>query len=162
MVRTALLTGILMGLAACIDVQSVRQPSGTGGGGGAGTSAGMSGASGSWTGYVEQYSFRSGSTTLNLTFSTNAQGVAVGTILFGQGVPPPPATDPTVGYPPDFLAQATADRTLADSPWFYIAEGYAYTFDGGMLEGQRLQFTVNLSQLWSDWWRRSVCTTFTS
>src|SRR5580765_3262633 len=146
--RKALLTAMSIGLSACIDAQSVRQPPGTGGGGAAGTSAGVGSAAESWTGYVEQYSFSSGSAALKLTFSTSAQGVAAGAMLFGQGVPPPPATDPTVGYPPDFVSHAAENGALINFSWFYIAEGYAYMFDAGTLEGQRLQFKVNLARLW--------------
>jgi hypothetical protein len=105
------------------------------------------GPSESWTGYIEQYSFSSGSDALKLTFSTDDHGVAVGAVVFGQGTPPAPATNPDVGYPPDFLQAARDHRIDA----IYLAEGYSYAFDAGKLDGQRLQFSANLAQLWSGW-----------
>jgi len=105
------------------------------------------GASRSWTGYIEQYTFASGSDAIKLTFSTDDHGNAVGTIVFGQGVPPAPATDPNVGYPLAFLPAA---QTMSIDG-VYVSEGFDYTFDAGKLDGQRLQLTANLAQLWSGW-----------
>jgi hypothetical protein len=88
---------------------------------------------------------------LKLTFATDDMGVARGTIFFGQGTPPPPATDPNVGYPADFLDQTRANGYGSNEGWVYIADGYGYAFEAGSFEAQRLQFTVSLAQLWSDW-----------
>jgi hypothetical protein len=179
--RAALLTGVSIALAGCIDVTGLHMPSGmdgsagggggttgqgggagTGGGGaagqdggagaggGAGAAAGAGGSAQSWTGYIEQYSFPSGSRALKLTVSADDQGVATGAIVLGQGVPPPPVTDPTVGYPPDFVAQVVKNGATTNLDYFYIAEGYAYPIDG-TLEGLHLQFTADLEKLWSDW-----------
>jgi len=117
--------------------------------GGTGTSAeaGPLGPSESWTGYVEQYSFPSGSDVIKLTFSTDDHGAVVGAIVLGQGTPPAPATNPDVGYPPDFLHAA---QTMSIDG-IYISEGYAYPFDRGTFDGQRLQFKADLAQLWSGW-----------
>jgi len=71
--------------------------------------------------------------------------------VFGQGTPPAPATDPTVGYPSDFVAQALKHGGASPvSNWFYMAEGYAYPIDG-RLDAEHLQFSAKLAQLWSDW-----------
>jgi hypothetical protein len=168
--RAALLAGIGVASVGCIDVHSIHMPSGAGGSaggggdsaigdggpssgaaGGADASAGDTGPSRSWTGYIEQYAFPSGSAALKLTVSTDEQGVATGAIVFGQGTPPPPVVDPTVGYPPDFVAQALKHGgAVPTSSWFYMAEGYAYPIDG-TLDAEHLQFRANLAQLWSDW-----------
>jgi hypothetical protein len=138
---------------------------GTSGSGAAGTTGasgttGMAGASGaartgepvgplgrteSWTGYVENFKFKSGSDALKLSFATDDAGHAVGTITFGQGAPPPPATDPNVEYPPSFFASKPIAGTIG-----YIAEGYSYAFTGTR-EGSRLRFKAPLRQLWSGW-----------
>jgi hypothetical protein len=143
------------------------QSPGTGGtspgaGGTAGAGPGTVGAAGatidpttlgpseSWTGYVENRTFASGSDALTLTFATDAKGVVAGTIVFGKGTPPPPATDPNVGYPADLVSSSS----FGPGPGLamgYVAEGYSYVFDGGSLDTHRLRFTANLSQLWAGW-----------
>jgi hypothetical protein len=118
--------------------------------GAAGTTA-TSGAAGSmadpgtlgtpqgWTGYIENHMFPSGSDAIVLKFAADANGVVAGSIVFGMGTPPPPATDPNVGYPSNLLADAnTRGPGLAIG---FVAEGYA--FDGGSFDGHRLRFTVS-------------------
>jgi hypothetical protein len=125
---------------------------GTGGSGQAGsTDAATTGAAGtSWTGYVENFQFPSGSDALALTFSTDAAGGVHGTIVFGKGTSPPPATDPSLGYPSDFSAFAQTNQNgLRDHA--YVAEGYSYALDPGTLANSRLRFTVSLHQLWAGW-----------
>lgn len=114
--------------------------------GAAGLKAGPLGPSQSWTGYVEQINFPSGSDQIKLTFASDANGVVAGTVVFGEGSPPPPATDPDVGYP-----AGVGSDGAGGAPGTVPFEGYPYTFDGGTLDAHRLRFTVNLSQLWAGW-----------
>lgn len=110
--------------------------------------AGPPGPSESWTGSVEDYAFPSGSNALKLTFATDDDGHVVGTLVFGQGTPPPPATDPNVGYPPG-LPPANASRLNTAYAW--VSEGFAYAFDGGTFAAPVLRFDVDLAQLWTGW-----------
>jgi hypothetical protein len=108
------------------------------------------GASESWTGYIENRTFASGSDVLTLKFATDASGAVAGTIVFGKGSAPPPATDPNVGYPPDLVTSSA----VGPGPGLaagYIAEGFPYAFDGGSLATHRLRFAANLSQIWAGW-----------
>lgn len=118
--------------------------------GAGGLKAGPLGPSQSWTGYIEQRTFLSGSGQIKLTFAEDASGIVAGTVVFGMGTPPPPATNPDVGYP-----EGTGKGLAAamGGPLMSIAEGYAYTFDGGTLDSasHRLRFTVQLAQLWAGW-----------
>jgi hypothetical protein len=129
--------------------------SGAGGTAGIPVVAGPLGPSESWTGYVENHTFPSGSDVLKLTFATDSKGVAVGTIVFGQGTPPAKATDPNVGYPPDLVSSSQPKGPgVALGPGVaqqYVAEGFPYPFDDGALAAHRLQFKANLSQLWASW-----------
>ena len=68
-------------------------------------------------------------------------GVVVGTVTFGAGNPPPPATDPDAAYPPG--ASQLSPVT--------IAEGFPYTMARGTLEASRLRFTIWETELWSGW-----------
>jgi hypothetical protein len=69
------------------------------------------------------YTFPSGSSLIRLEISGVAGGT-VGTLTFGEGEPPPPATDPNVGYPPDPTFEL--GRTLTDSGQRPPTEGLAY------------------------------------
>jgi hypothetical protein len=110
---------------------------------------GTLGGSQKWTGYIENHTFPSGSDAIVLKFATDAKGVVAGSIVFGMGTSPRPATDPNVGYPANLLAGALGFGPGGGSG--YVAEGYSYSFDGGSLDGQRLRFEVNLAQLWAGW-----------
>jgi hypothetical protein len=101
----------------------------------------------SWTGYLENSAFPSGSDDIKLTFTIDSAGRVVGTVVFGQGTPPPPATDPNVGYPASF--HPGSGSTFGGAVMF-LAEGYTYAFSG-TLASNRLRFNAPFSQLWKDW-----------
>jgi hypothetical protein len=119
---------------------------GAGGAGGMVAMHGPLGPSQSWTGYAENHQFNSGSDQIKLTFATDANGVAAGTVVFGMGTPPPPATDPNVGYPPSNYYQSAYGGFSGQ-----LVEAYPYQFDGGSFDGSRLKLSVELGQLWSGW-----------
>jgi hypothetical protein len=113
-----------------------------------GPEVGPLGPSQTWTGYVENFMFPSGSDALVLTFAADSQGNAVGTIVLGHGTPPAPATDPNVGYPPGLGMNQFLG---VPGPGDFYLEGYSYPFDQGVLTTQRLHFTANLNELWVGW-----------
>jgi hypothetical protein len=94
--------------------------------------------------------FASGSDALALTLASDPAGVVRGTLVFGTGTPPPPATDPSMGYPPDF-ATSPQGKPGSFAHKGYVAEGYSYELDPGSLANSRLRFTVSLQQVWADW-----------
>ena len=73
-----------------------------------------------WTGYVEGYQFPSGSNAIRLAFAIDSYGQVAGMVFFGDGPPPPPATDPNVGYPP--VSFLVANNNPLGNYW---AEGLA-------------------------------------
>jgi hypothetical protein len=100
------------------------------------------GASQLWTGYLENFQFPSGSDAVKLSFATDPTGdVVVGTVTFGAGSPPPPATDPDAAYPPGATQIATTT----------VVEGFPYTIARGTLVGSRLRFTIWETEVWSGW-----------
>jgi hypothetical protein len=109
------------------------------------------GPSESWTGYIENYTFPSGSDQLKLTFATDPSGNVVGAIVFGQGTPPPAATDPNVGYPPELVSNPNDPSVAVVLAEQNVDEGYPYSVDDGLLTSQRLRFKVPLVQLWAGW-----------
>jgi hypothetical protein len=90
---------------------------------------GTLGAPVGWTGYIENHTFTSGSDAIALEFATDAKGIVAGTIIFGMGTPPPPASDPNVGYPSNLLAGSFAFGPGLGNG--YVTEGSSYSFNGG-------------------------------
>ena len=98
----------------------------------------------SWTGYIENFKFPSGSDAVKISFAVEAgTGQVIGTVIFGNGTPPPPPTDPNVGYPPGYIAGFPAAS--------FVQEGYGYTVRNGTLAGSRLKVGVRLVELWTGW-----------
>jgi hypothetical protein len=99
-----------------------------------------------WTGYIDGYQFPSGSNAIRFAVSVDANGRVTGMVVLGDGPPPPLATDPNVGYPPDFLVLAeNAPSGL------YWAEGFAYSMSVATAAPWLLRFAIGNSELWSDW-----------
>jgi hypothetical protein len=95
---------------------------------------------GSWTGYVENYQFDSGSDVIKLVLSVDA-GRLGGKVTYGVGTPPPPATDPNTGYPTSVFEFGR--------PYYW--EGFAYSIVAGTYGSHRLRFNVDSLELWSGW-----------
>ena len=94
-----------------------------------------------WTGHVDGYQFPSGSNEIRLALSVDANGRVSGMVVLGDGPPPPPATDPNVGYPPDY----------DPANGVYWAEGFAYSIVSGEAAPWQLEFGISNNELWSDW-----------
>jgi hypothetical protein len=134
------------------DIGSAGAAGGSSGGstgGGGGPEVGTLGPSQSWTGYIENFQFRSGSDAVKITFASDAAGNMVGTVALGSGQPPPPATDPNVGYPADLLAGSSA--AVIGAAGGYIAEGFRYSIRAGTVTGSRLRFGIRTGELWTGW-----------
>ena len=96
----------------------------------------------SWTGYIENYQFPSGSDVVTFTFAADSAGEVVGSVVLGNGTPPAPATDPNVGYP------SNLPSTGYDGSW---TEGFSYSMVNGLSTPTRLRFTIRSFELWSGW-----------
>ena len=109
-----------------------------GGGGGNSSPVGV------WAGYIEAYSFPSGSDGLEITIASvdQATGAMTGSVRLGEGLPPAPATDGDVGYPAGFK--------FNQYPWL-SHEGFAYTLVDATLTDARFRATFVTNELWSGW-----------
>jgi len=105
--------------------------------------SGTPGALATWTGYVENFSFGSGSDRIQLAFASDSAGQVSGTVTLGDGTAPPPATDPAVGYPPGM-------NTKILMPASYL-EGSTFTIKTGSLQSNRLRFSIDAVELWAGW-----------
>jgi hypothetical protein len=121
--------------AACPSFASVEPDAGTGD---------LASLAGTWTGYIENYQFPSGSDVLVLALPAQDGGSASGTIVFGHGSPlPPPPTDPTVPYYPN--PQNTNAIPGA------LLEGFPYTVIAPSLDGSRLRFSMASREPYRPW-----------
>jgi hypothetical protein len=102
----------------------------------------------SWTGYLENYMFRSGSDAVRISFTPDATGQVSGVVRLGNGTPPPPPTDPNVGYPADLVS---GGFEVAFGAREYLAEGFAYSMRTATVVGPRLRFMIDNSELWREW-----------
>jgi hypothetical protein len=127
--------------------------SATGGGSGAGGGSATGGTgggvvepgpfTGTWKGYVENYTF-SDNTDVVTIFLDAVQSQVAGHVMFGDSAPLPPPTDPNVGYPPGAISGGPAPDIKA-TPGFY------YTIVNGSFDGERLKFDVSLNELVKQW-----------
>ena len=95
-----------------------------------------------WEGYVESYAFPSGSDAVRIVFdSATGDGLRTGIVVFGAGSPPPPPTDPVVGW------------RGGVEPYASVAEGFEYRIESAQvsLDGTRVQVVVRAGQLWQRW-----------
>ena len=98
---------------------------------------------GTWQGYAEAFTFHSGSDTIVLVFAKAADGSIQGTVTYGQGTPPPPPTDPNVGYPPG------TDWGQNDTTW--LIEGFPFAVTHPAFDGSRLQLHTFSHEAWKSW-----------
>ena len=98
---------------------------------------------GTWTGYVENFTFSDQSSALAVTFDTNAVGHA----SLGDSPTLPPPTDPNVGYPPSL--EAIAATEFGQPPEAY--PGFALTIQNLSLQESRLQFDLFAVEQWAQW-----------
>jgi len=100
---------------------------------------------GTFAGYVQGYTFPSGSNAVLMRLALGPDGKTVsGIVVLGNANALPAPTDPNVGYPPGYEGL----------PAFFdlIVEGFAFTvLPGGTLEGALLQVEVNAFEPWGPW-----------
>ncbi len=99
----------------------------------------------SWTGYLENYPLAIGSDQIRFSFAYDDSGQVAGTVIFGEGTPPPPATDPNVGYPPGFSRDDFGQVLSAP------LVGFPYSIREGSYTSGRLRFVMDMVDLWADW-----------
>lgn len=97
---------------------------------------------GVWYGYVEANQLGT-SDLLRLEIDTSSCNPTA-TLTIGEGEPPPPATDGSVGYP-----EGTSDPFGYGSYTWY--EGFPYTAHDLTISDKRIQLTVERGELWGGW-----------
>ena len=161
---TALQLGLM---AACASPNPINVGSHDGGYAGAGGSAGRGGGGpapddteacrngaqlpivGVWEGYIENFKFASGSDSIRVAVTSATAAQTCGKVTLGKGTPPPPPTDPDIGYPPGYptktpetnFAFFTIDRT----------EGFPLSISAGTADATRFRFGADWHELWQSW-----------
>ena len=107
---------------------------------------------GTWRGYVDNTTFRSGSNALRLDITHANSSQLCGTITFGAGSPPAPPTDPNVGYPPHTITGSGIEifeLIVRRQPGH--AEGFPFSIVSGRVALPRLRFLMTVNELWKPW-----------
>jgi hypothetical protein len=94
-----------------------------------------------WDGYVEMYAFASGSNRIRIRFDRDGTS---GVVIFGEGTPPPPATNANVGYPPGDWYTTTRWEEL-------VLEGVEYRFDRATNTLTHVVVAPDMDQIWATW-----------
>lgn len=98
---------------------------------------------GTWVGYFESYKLPSGSDRITLTLKTDATGAVTGTIVFGTSAPPPPPTNPNIGYP---VGLKNSSRAIP-----FVGDGFPFTVLTGGTAYSRVLLTIEPRELWKAW-----------
>jgi hypothetical protein len=99
---------------------------------------------GQWDGYVEAYTFPSGTDRVRVTLDKNGNGQ----LQVGDGSVAPPPTNPDVGYPDalnrDVVKILTGQiPSTSSSVMQYLWDGIAYPVAGARIESERVRFTLD-------------------
>ncbi len=99
-----------------------------------------------WDGYIEAYTFDSGSDRVRIVFdSASGDGARTGVVILGDGTAPAPPTDANVGWPalpPGVPVGGFAAQVL---------EGFEYPIGNASVVGARVQVMFDYAALWTEW-----------
>lgn len=107
-------------------------------------SATASKVDGVWEGYVEAYSFMSGSDAVRVEIHSDGCTPSA-TITLGEGDPLPPVEDPDVGYP---FANTSNSPFSGLVRWY---EGEAYEAHSVEISKKRVQIDISMADVWTEW-----------
>jgi hypothetical protein len=98
---------------------------------------------GRWAGELETGYLPSGSSRVVVDVEHAAVGEpVVASVIFGEGGPPPPPTDPETGWP------VGIDPQLDATP---VADGFVYPSLDGTRTGSRISVDLAVTDLWAPW-----------
>ena len=106
---------------------------------------------GSWTGYVENQKWASGSDVIHMVIANANDALACGSISLGDKPPPPPATDPTTSYPLGEFDPTHLPMYWDPSTFIDYTEGFVMPMAQGKVTATRLQFQANWASTWDAW-----------
>jgi hypothetical protein len=93
---------------------------------------------GSWDGYVEAYTFPSGTDRVRVVLDVNGNGH----LQVGDGALAPPPADPDVSYPDALRAYYTQHPPM-ESPFPNLWDGLDYPVAGARTESERIRFSID-------------------
>lgn len=97
----------------------------------------------SWDGYAEAFEFQSGSDHLQIELDEAGHG----TVVFGEGTPPAPATDPDDWYSPFGFYPGQGHG----NPDGQLGEGVAYTVQRAEVHDKRVKFAIDPNEVYESW-----------
>ncbi|MEP6653449.1 MAG: hypothetical protein ABJA82_08835 [Myxococcales bacterium] len=94
-----------------------------------------------WDGYVEAFTFRSGTDRVRVVLSPTGDGW----LQVGDGDPVPPPSDPNIGYPP--VVRENPLPAFGTS----LFDAVAYSITGARVEAERLRFDFDFMSVYGKW-----------
>jgi hypothetical protein len=98
-------------------------------------------------GYIENFTFPSGSDTVVMNLATATDGTVTGNVFFGDGPPLAPPTNPDVGYPPAEAEAGAADILDLGG----ALEDFSFTVEQGKNASSRVTFDLYRWEMWNTW-----------
>jgi hypothetical protein len=106
---------------------------------------------GTWEGYIEGSSGLEPTDKFRVVFAGASEaGGVCGTVTYGEGAVPPPATDPDTGYPSLDTGYPRYGFGGAPGSWGPMP-GVPFTILDGTVEARRVRFNTAVTELWKDW-----------
>jgi hypothetical protein len=112
---------------------------------------------GTWQGTIDGFRSASGSDKVTMTFAVASDGSFMGTVYFGDATPPPPPTDPDVGYPTSAFSSSATTNTAQ----LYV-DGFRHTAHSIIFDGVRLRLQIPTLDVWAAWCALQTTTYFVS
>jgi hypothetical protein len=110
---------------------------------------------GTWQGTIDGFQSASGSDEVTMTFAAASDGSLTGAVYFGDATPPPPPTDPDVGYP----TSAFSSRATTNTAQLYV-DGFRHTARSTVFDGVRLRLQIPTLDVWAGWCALQTTTYF--
>jgi hypothetical protein len=105
---------------------------------------------GTWTGDLEDF-FLQPVTTLTVVINGASSHGMCGTVTWGQGDPPPPATDVDAAYPSDAYFKGNADGYGGSPATLPPIQAYPYSIAQGAVRAKTVRFATRTFEPWRSW-----------
>jgi len=102
---------------------------------------------GTWQGQLEDFYLQRLKALTLVINGVSAKGMC-GSLKWGDGEPPPPATDPAAPYPSPYIYDVMG---VGGSPGYTPLDGFTYTVTQGAVRDRTVRLSIGTRELWQSW-----------